>query len=69
MAAAARHARYGSDTRSPGMNYLQTVQQENDKLYWTGQLPPNNLLNPLAWGKFIQAWKDGESECSIKPED
>jgi hypothetical protein len=59
MALAARHARFGSDTRSPGVNYLQTVQQENDKLYYAGQLPPNNLLNPIAWGKFIQAWKDG----------
>jgi hypothetical protein len=59
MALAARKARYGSDTRSPGLNYLQTVQQENDKLYYAGQYPPNNLLNPLAWAKFIQAWKDG----------
>jgi len=59
MALAARHARYGSDTRSPGVNSMQTMQQEYDKLYYAGQLPPNNLLNPLAWGKFIQAWKDG----------
>jgi len=59
MAIATRHARYGSDTRSPGVNYMQTLQQETDKLYYAGQLPPNNLLNPLAWGKFIQAWKDG----------
>jgi hypothetical protein len=58
MAMAARKARYG-EARSPGVNYMQTSQQEFDKLYWTGQLPPNNLLNPIAWGKFIQAWKDG----------
>jgi hypothetical protein len=58
MALAARHARY-ADARSPGVNYLQTVQQENDKLYYAGQYPPNNLLNPIAWAKFIQAWKDG----------
>ncbi len=58
MALAARHARY-ADARSPGTNYLQTVQQENDKLYYAGQYPPNNLLNPIAWAKFIQAWKDG----------
>ena len=59
MALAARHARFGNDARSPGLNNMQTMQQEYDKLYWAGQLPPNNLLNPLAWGKFIQAWKDG----------
>ncbi len=59
MALAARKARYTNDTRSPGANYLNTVQQETDKLYYAGQFPPNNLLNPLAWAKFIQAWKDG----------
>ena len=58
MALAARKARYG-EARSPGTNYLSTVQQENDKLYYAGQYPPNNLLNPIAWAKFIQAWKDG----------
>ncbi|HTA28196.1 MAG TPA: carboxypeptidase-like regulatory domain-containing protein [Bacteroidia bacterium] len=58
MANAARSARY-KEARSPGINYLQTVQQENDKLYYAGQFPPNNLLNPIAWAKFIQAWKDG----------
>ncbi len=59
MALAARKARYGNDNRSAGVNYLNTVQQENDKLYYAGQYPPNNLLNPVAWAKFIQAWKDG----------
>jgi CarboxypepD_reg-like domain len=59
MALAARHARYGSDTREPGINSMQTMQQEYDKLYYAGQMPANNLLNPIAWGKFIQAWKDG----------
>jgi hypothetical protein len=59
MALAARKARYGNDNRSPGVNYLNTVQQENDKLYYAGQYPPNNLFNPIAWAKFIQAWKDG----------
>lgn len=60
MALAARHARYDNDAREPGLNSLQTMQQEYDKLYYAGQLPPNNLLNPIAWGKFIQAWKDGD---------
>ncbi len=30
------------------------------KLYFAGQLPPNNFLNPIAWMKFIKAWKNGE---------
>lgn len=31
-----------------------------NQLYYAGQLPPNNLLNPIAWVKFIKAWKNGE---------
>lgn len=30
------------------------------KLYYSGQLPPNNLLNPIAWAKLIKAWQAGE---------
>lgn len=30
------------------------------KYYYTGQAPPQNLFNPIAWGKFIQAWKRGD---------
>lgn len=31
-----------------------------NQLYYAGQLPPNNLLNPIAWAKFIKAWKNGD---------
>lgn len=41
------------------MNYKAYVQQQYSRLYYAGQYPPNNLLNPLAWAKFIQAWKSG----------
>ncbi|OFY87071.1 MAG: hypothetical protein A3F72_17875 [Bacteroidetes bacterium RIFCSPLOWO2_12_FULL_35_15] len=41
-------------------NYLNTMQQYQSKLYYAGQLPPNNLLNPIAWAKFIKAWKNGD---------
>jgi CarboxypepD_reg-like domain len=30
------------------------------KYYYTGQAPPQNLFNPIAWGKFIKAWKRGD---------
>lgn len=60
MAIAARMARYGNmDARSPSADLMNTYQQEYDKLYNAGQYPPNNLLNPIAWGQFIEAWKDG----------
>lgn len=42
------------------MNQKNYMQQRNSRLYYAGQLPPNNLLNPIAWAKFIQAWKNGD---------
>jgi hypothetical protein len=44
----------------PGMAYRQTMQQQQYKLYYAGQVPPNNLLNPIAWYKFVEAWKNGD---------
>lgn len=35
-------------------------QQNKAKLYYSGQLPPNNLLNPIAWAKLIKAWQNGD---------
>jgi hypothetical protein len=40
-------------------NFINTMQQEYNRLYWAGQFPPDNLLNPLAWAQFLQAWKNG----------
>ena len=42
------------------LNYMYAMQQYQSKLYYAGQLPPNNLLNPIAWAKFIKAWKNGD---------
>lgn len=42
------------------MNYRNTMSQYNTRLYNAGQIPMNNLLNPIAWAKFVQAWKKGE---------
>jgi len=25
-----------------------------------GQVPPQNIFNPIAWAEFIQAWKRGD---------
>ncbi len=41
------------------MNYKNYVNERTSKLYYAGQLPPNNLLNPMAWAEFIKAWKEG----------
>ncbi|HLG02155.1 MAG TPA: carboxypeptidase-like regulatory domain-containing protein [Bacteroidia bacterium] len=36
------------------------LRQRTDRNYYAGQAPPNNLLNPVAWSKFIQAMKNGD---------
>ncbi|MBK7212612.1 MAG: carboxypeptidase-like regulatory domain-containing protein [Bacteroidales bacterium] len=41
-------------------NYRNYVDRSTDRLYYAGQTVPNNLLNPIAWAKFIQAWKRGD---------
>lgn len=42
------------------MNYKGTMQQYQSKLYWAGQYPPNNLLNPFAWAQFVKMWREGK---------
>ena len=41
------------------LSYKYSMQQYQSKLYYAGQLPPNNLLNPIAWANFIDSWKKG----------
>lgn len=36
------------------------LRQNAAKMYYTGQTPPMNILNPFAWSEFIQAWKRGD---------
>ena len=45
---------------SASENFRNTMQNESRKLYYAGQLPPNNLLNPFAWSEFFKAWKRGD---------
>ncbi|MFA5974272.1 MAG: carboxypeptidase-like regulatory domain-containing protein [Lentimicrobiaceae bacterium] len=45
---------------TPGQSYHNYMSTQADKLYYRGQTMPNNLLNPLAWAKFIKAWKRGD---------
>ena len=42
------------------MNYRNAMLQQQSRLYSAGQFPSNNLLNPIAWAKFIEAWKNGD---------
>jgi hypothetical protein len=43
-----------------GLNFKWQNQQRANQLYFAGQYRPNNLLNPIAWAQFIQAWKRGD---------
>ncbi|TAL62743.1 MAG: carboxypeptidase-like regulatory domain-containing protein [Bacteroidetes bacterium] len=42
------------------MNYKSSMQQYQSKLYWAGQYPQNNLLNPFAWAQFVKMWREGK---------
>jgi transposase-like protein len=42
------------------LTYSWQRQQQQSQLYSRGQFPVNNLLNPVAWAQFIEAWKKGK---------
>lgn len=42
------------------LSYNWEAEQRQTQLYTQGQTPMNNLLNPAAWSKFIDAWRNGE---------
>lgn len=48
------------------MNYRNYISNKVGQLYYAGQMPPNNLLNPLAWAQFIKAWRDGKFKLKRK---
>ena len=50
-------AAYPKDGRE-ATNYF--LKQNSQKYYSQGQLPPQNIFNPLAWAEFIKAWKRGD---------
>lgn len=48
---------YPMDGREASQYYMR---QNVRKYYSAGQLPPQNIFNPLAWAEFIKAWKRGD---------
>ncbi|MEO5571227.1 MAG: carboxypeptidase-like regulatory domain-containing protein [Bacteroidia bacterium] len=42
------------------LTFKYQMQQQYSRLYSAGQLPFNNLMNPIAWAQFIQSWKNGD---------
>ena len=41
---------------SVNLNLAKSAQ----RFYYTGQAPPMNIFNPMAWGEFIRSWKRGD---------
>ena len=41
------------------MNFKNYIDQRTTQLYYSGQLRPNTLLDPIRWAKFIQMWQNG----------
>ncbi len=42
------------------MNFRNSMQLYQNRLYYNGQTQPITVLNPFAWAEFIKAWKEGE---------
>ena len=36
------------------------MRQQAAKYSYMGQVPPQNIFNPVAWAEFIEAWKRGD---------
>ena len=48
------------ETEIPNDDYKRAMKNLSRSQLYAGQYPPNNLLNPIAWAKFIEAWKRGD---------
>jgi hypothetical protein len=42
------------------------LSQQAQKYYYQGQLRPMNIMSPLAWMEFFQAWKRGDFKSKKK---
>ncbi len=42
------------------MNFRNTMMQQQSRLYYAGQVPTSNWLNPIAWARFVEAWQNGD---------
>jgi len=53
-------ARMDATMPSGGETFKYSMQEYQSQIYYAGQAPPQNIFNPLAWAKFIEAWKRGD---------
>ena len=62
-------AQYETMGMDGSMNYKNTMQNYQSRLYWAGQYPPNNLLNPFAWAQFVKMWREGKLKLKSANEE
>lgn len=41
-------------------NFRYMNEQHAQRLYYAGQRPPMRIFDPIAWGKFFKAWREGK---------
>ncbi len=41
-------------------NQLYYLNQQAQRLYYAGQIPPMNIINPVDWAQLCEDWKRGE---------
>jgi hypothetical protein len=56
-----------NQTASSSENYKYVMQAYYTKIYSVGQQPMNNLLNPIKWAQFIDAWRKGKFNSKTTP--
>mgnify|MGYP000267475749 CR=1 FL=1 len=59
-------ARMDAAMPSGGETFKYSMQQYQQQIYYAGQAPPINVLNPVAWSQFIKAWKRGDFNSDRK---
>ena len=59
-------ARMDAAMPSGGETFKYSMQQYQQQIYYAGQAPPINVLNPVAWSQFIKAWKRGDFKSDRK---
>jgi hypothetical protein len=47
-------------TRDGNENADYYLRQQASNYYHYGQVAPMNIFNPISWGKFVKAWKNGD---------
>lgn len=53
-----------NQTASASENYNYMMRNYYTKIYTSGQQPEFNLMNPVKWAEFIDAWRSGKFSSS-----